>query len=78
MDLLQKNLPKYAIPKFIRFLTEFSTTSTLKIPKSQLKNESFNTTQITDPIYVLLPEEKEYVRLTDSIYNEIQNKKYRF
>ena len=75
---MQQYLPEYAIPKFIRLLDEFSTTSTLKIPKSQLKRENYNITQINDPIYVLLPDEKQYIRLTDTIYEEIQSRKYRF
>ncbi len=78
LQLLQKNLPKYAIPKFIRFLSDLSTTSTHKIQKSLMKKESFDITQTNDPIYVLLPNGLEYVRLTNVIYDDIISKKYKF
>ena len=78
LGLLQKNLPKYMIPKFIRFLYEFSTTSTLKIQKSQLLRDGFDITKISNPIYVLLPNTSEYIPLTNDIFQDIMNKKYRF
>jgi len=43
-----------------------------------MKRESFDITQTIDPIYVLLPNGLEYVRLTDVIYDDIINKKYKF
>ncbi len=43
-----------------------------------MKKESFDITQTKDPIYVLLPNGLEYVRLTDVIYNNMISKKYKF
>ncbi|MFX1524255.1 MAG: long-chain-acyl-CoA synthetase, partial [Promethearchaeota archaeon] len=55
MKVVNENLPKYAIPLFIRFLPELSTTDTHKIPKSDMKKVGFNIGKTEDPIYVLLP-----------------------
>lgn len=78
LKIIEKNLPKYAIPQFIRFLSDLSTTSTHKIQKTHLKNESFDITKISDPIFVLLPNSSEYVPLTDKIFQDIINEKYHF
>jgi citronellyl-CoA synthetase len=77
-EILQTDLPRYAIPKFIRFLSELSTTSTFKIRKSDMKKEGFNINKTKDPIYAYLPENSGYVILTEDIYNEIMNGKYRY
>ena len=75
---LKMNLPQYAIPKFIRFLCELSTTSTFKIKKSNTKQEGFDIKKIEDPIYILLPGNKEYIPLSKTIYENIGKGKYRF
>ena len=75
---LNENLPNYAIPYFIRFLSEFSTTSTYKIQKSDLKKVGFNINETTDPIYVLLPGSSEYTLLTKEIHDNIINGVYPF
>jgi len=77
-NLVQKYLPEYAIPKFIRFKEEFDFTATHKIQKVKLKNEGFNINELNDPIYILLPESSEYVPLTKEIYDGISQGKYRF
>ena len=78
LKILQDNLPRYAIPKFLRLLSELSTTSTFKIQKSQMKKESFDINKTSDPIYVLLPGSSDYTPLTGEIYNNIINRKYKF
>ena len=78
LNLLQKSLPEYAIPKFIRFKSEFSTTATLKIQKTELKKEGYAISKILDPIYVLLPPGKTFNRLTQVIYKKIQDAKFNF
>jgi citronellyl-CoA synthetase len=77
-EVLNENLPKYAIPLFIRFLSELSTTNTYKIPKSDMKKVGFDINKAEDPIYVLLPGTSDYTLLTDKIYSDIVGKKYRF
>ena len=78
LTFLQKYLPYYAIPKFIRFITEFSFTATHKIQKVKLKSQGFNINAVDDPLFVLLPESSEYVPLTKEIYENISQGKYRF
>ena len=80
LNLVQKYLPHYAVPIFIRFKKEFDFTATHKIRKVKLKNEGFNINinKLTDQIYVLLPDSSEYVLLTKEIYGGISDGKYRF
>jgi citronellyl-CoA synthetase len=78
LSILKENLPQYAIPKFIRFLCELSTTSTFKIKKSKMKEEAYNIEKIEDPIYILLPGTKKYVPLSNIIYENIEKGEYRF
>jgi citronellyl-CoA synthetase len=75
---LQINLPNYAIPIFIRFLSELNTTSTYKIQKYDMKKIGFNIKKTTNPIYVYLPGSTKYTLLTESIYENILNRKYKF
>jgi citronellyl-CoA synthetase len=78
LKTLRENLPQYAIPKFVRFLSELSTTSTYKIQKFNMKKVGFNINKTSDPVYVLLPESPNYTLLTPEIYENIINSKYRF
>ena len=78
LKILNENLPKYAIPVFIRFLSELSTTATHKIQKSDMKEVGFDIRKTNDPIYILLPDNSEYKLLTDEIHLNIINEKYRF
>jgi len=75
---LQDNLPTYAIPIFIRFLSELNTTSTYKIQKFDMKKIGFNIKKTNDPIYVYLPRSTKYTLLTEKIYENILEGKYRF
>ena len=76
--VVNENLPKYAIPLFIRFLDELSTTDTYKIPKSDMKKVGFDIGKTEDSIYVLLPDSTDYTLLTEEIYSDVMNEKYRF
>jgi len=78
IKILQNNLPKYAIPIFIRFLSELNTTSTYKIQKYDMKKIGFNINKIKDSVYILLPRNSEYTLLTEEIYENILQGKYRF
>ena len=77
-EILQTDLPRYAIPKFIRFSSKLSTTSTFKIQKSDMKKENFDINKTNDAIYTYLPESSGYVLLTKDIYNKIMESKFRF
>jgi citronellyl-CoA synthetase len=77
-ETLMQNLPPYGIPIFLRFKSKLATTATYKLKKVKLKKEGFNVENLHDPMYVLLPNESEYIPLTKDIYENIQNGKYEF
>ncbi|MBT4264906.1 MAG: long-chain-acyl-CoA synthetase [Deltaproteobacteria bacterium] len=76
--LLSASLPAYAIPRFMRFKTEFEMTPTHKIKKVGLREDGFDLNKIDDPIFVLLPGRDTYQPLTEAIAAEILEGRYRF
>jgi citronellyl-CoA synthetase len=77
-NIMRKYLPEYAVPKFIRFMENFPMTSTMKIQKGGFKNDGFDITKFSEPIFVLLPKSTEYVKLTEEIFNKIMEGSYPF
>lgn len=77
-NFLSDNLPSYCVPVFIRIKDEFEKTPTFKYLKTNLKKEGFDINQVSCPVYVTLPGEKEYRPLTNKIYNDISGSCYRF
>lgn len=65
-------LPSYAVPIFIRFVTNFEKTATHKIKKSVLKKEGITVYQ-DSPIYVLFPNASTYTKMTREIAQQIEN-----
>ncbi|AOA59339.1 long-chain-acyl-CoA synthetase [Acinetobacter larvae] len=74
----KKNLPAYAVPLFLRVQSQLETTGTFKYQKSKLKQQGFDPMQISDPLYVLLPNESTYTLLDAEIFKNIQQQQYRF
>ena len=60
---VERELPVYARPVFLRIQKDFDLTGTFKLVKGDLKRESFNIDQITDPVYVMKPRTSTYVPL---------------
>jgi hypothetical protein len=77
-DHFQRELPSYAVPKFIRMSSELALTPTHKIKKVDLKKEGFDPDAAGDDVFVLLPGARAYEPLTPDIYQEIQAGKYKF
>jgi citronellyl-CoA synthetase len=77
-DIFRQNLTSYAIPIFLRFQSKIFITPTFKLKKVKLKKQGFDLEKIEDPLYIMLPGEFEYTPLTKSIYDNIQNQKYKF
>ncbi|MFW9896831.1 MAG: AMP-binding protein [Candidatus Thorarchaeota archaeon] len=78
-QFLSENLPKYAIPLFIRIQTNrLETTGNFKLRKMNLQKEGYNIEEISDKVYVLLPGESEYTELTNELYLLIKNRNYIF
>ena len=57
---VDSSLPKYARPLFIRIIQEMDTTGTFKLKKNDLRNEAFDISKVTDPIYCLKPNSSHY------------------
>ena len=74
----QRELPSYAVPKFIRMRTELALTPTHKIKKVDLKKEGFDPEAADHAIYVLLPGASAYALLTKDMYGEIQDGRFKF
>jgi len=77
-DFLTDNLPSYSVPVFIRVKDEFEKTPTFKYLKTDLKKEGFDINQVSCPVYVALPGDKEYKPLTNGVYASIAESAYRF
>ena len=76
-DMLKNELADFAIPKFLRIRSELDQTPTMKVKKDQLKNEGYDIEKISDPVYVLTPDESTYVPLTKEVKNKIDKGNYR-
>ncbi len=75
---LISEMPLYAVPIFLRIRPEMETTGTFKHKKSDLKDEAYKLDKTSDPVYVLLPGEKTYARVTPEIQQGIDSGSYRF
>jgi len=76
--LVQRDLPSYAVPRFVRFKTEFETTGTHKIRKTVLRDEGFDPARLDAPAFALLPGTTEYVPLTRELHQQILDGQHRF
>ena len=77
-QLLVNSLPAYAVPRFLRLKTEFESTPTFKIKKNPLRDEGFDPGIISDPLFVILPGDDKFQPLTDPLFMEIMDGKFRF
>ncbi|WP_027896952.1 long-chain-acyl-CoA synthetase [Zestomonas thermotolerans] len=75
---LDRELPAYAIPLFLRLLALVETTGTFKYKKADLKKAAYDPQQVTDPLFVRLPGEAGYRVLDAELYQRIQRGDYRF
>ncbi len=63
-------LPPYARPVFLRILPQIDTTGTFKHRKVELAREGFDRSKTKSPLYVRLPD-KGYVKLTPGVHAKI-------
>lgn len=73
-----ENLPVYARPYFARVRGEKDATSSFKQLKTALQKEGFDPKAVRDPLYFLDPRKKSYVKITPSLYGDIQSGKIKF
>lgn len=72
-DFLDASLPGYAIPVFIRIRQNLEVTSTFKLRKVALKEENYNPTKISDPLYIWDNNSKSLKKLTQDVYKLINS-----
>jgi len=75
---LAARLPSYAVPIFIRVQPEAETTGTFKYRKVELVAEGFDPDKVTDPLWMLDPEEARYVPMTQGRYDRLVSGGYKF
>ncbi|XP_008553438.1 long-chain fatty acid transport protein 4 [Microplitis demolitor] len=67
---LDRALPSYARPIFLRIVNELEMTGTFKLKKINLQKEGFDPNKIQDKVY-FRSGNKEYVEVTPELYQEI-------
>uniref|UniRef100_W5M3V5 long-chain-fatty-acid--CoA ligase n=2 Tax=Lepisosteus oculatus TaxID=7918 RepID=W5M3V5_LEPOC len=68
---LERALPPYARPVFLRLLPEVNKTGTYKFQKTEMKREGFNPNAVSDKLYFLEPSQGKYVSLDEELYQDI-------
>nr|XP_046160928.1 long-chain fatty acid transport protein 4-like [Oncorhynchus gorbuscha] len=68
---LEKALPPYARPVFLRFLKEVNKTGTYKFQKTDMRRDGFDPSMVSDKLYLLDPTRGRYVELHQELYSSI-------
>ena len=68
---VERELPHYARPVFLRLSKESDTTSTFKFKKTNLVKAGFDPANISDPLYYADPKTDKFVSITPEIYAAI-------
>lgn len=74
---LQRSLPPYARPLFLRLMKEADTTGTFKLKKVQLREEGFDPNVVKDRLYYFNASKGQYEVITPSVYADICSGKIR-
>jgi len=72
---LNRRLPAYAVPAFVRIVRELDMTGTFKLKKRELQTEGFSLEDIEDRMFFL--QKGKYVPLDKELYNSIMEGKIR-
>uniref|UniRef100_A0A8C1MHS9 Very long-chain fatty acid transport protein n=1 Tax=Cyprinus carpio TaxID=7962 RepID=A0A8C1MHS9_CYPCA len=68
---LEKALPPYARPVFLRFLPEVNKTGTFKFQKTDMRREGFDPSVVSDKLYFLDCTKGQYVELNVGLHRSI-------
>ena len=74
---LERELPAYARPLFIRIQPAIETTGTFKYRKVDLVREGFNPTAVEHALYFDHPIERAYKPIDSDLYAKIQSGAFR-
>ncbi|MEL7040710.1 MAG: long-chain-acyl-CoA synthetase [Pseudomonadota bacterium] len=77
-EWLSEQLPKYAIPLFIRVQKEAETTGTFKYRKVELVKEGFDPEAVNEPLWFFDPESQKYEPLTVDAHETIRSGAVKF
>uniref|UniRef100_A0A3Q1JI98 Very long-chain fatty acid transport protein n=1 Tax=Anabas testudineus TaxID=64144 RepID=A0A3Q1JI98_ANATE len=77
LTAVQKALPSYACPVFLRLMPSVDTTGTFKIQKMRLQREGYKPQDSSDKIYFLNGRAGCYEAVTDELFNAIMEGKVR-
>ncbi|XP_041794961.1 very long-chain acyl-CoA synthetase-like [Chelmon rostratus] len=72
---VEKFLPSYARPRFLRVQSSIDVTGTFKHLKVKLVEEGFDPNQIADPLFFRDEKDKNYVPLTLDIFDSVRSGK---
>lgn len=75
---LDRELPTYAVPLFLRLLQQVETTGTFKYKKTDLKRNAYDPAAVAEALFVRLPGEARYRPLDGRVFEEIQRGEHRF
>lgn len=68
-----ENLPIYAVPVFLRVLSDMEVTGTFKLMKGDLKKQGYDLQAVPDPLYVMKPNSNRYEPLTAEYLQTIRS-----
>ena len=72
-EFVDRELPVFARPVFVRIEQEQDTTGTFKLFKGKLKQQAYHLDQIEEPIYVRQPKADQYELLDRAFYEQLVN-----
>jgi citronellyl-CoA synthetase len=70
---VERELPAFARPVFVRIEPQAETTVTFKLFKGKLRKEAYHLDQVEDPLYVLKPRTNTYMLLDQGFYQQLVN-----
>ena len=68
---VDRELPAFARPVFVRIQQEQDTTGTFKLFKGKLKQQAYHLDQVDEPIYVRQPKSEQYQLLDTKFYKKL-------
>lgn len=74
---MNKALPSYAQPLFVRFISAMDLTGTYKLRKVDYQKEAFDLDKVKDEVFFLDPSKRSYVPFTKELHDDLKTGKIR-
>lgn len=78
LTYMQKNLPAYAVPVFVRITNAIEKTGTFKYRKVDIQKAGYSLDRYGEDVFAWLPKTKEYTLLTPELISDIDSGEFRF